>query len=1323
MNRVLIKSRFYATTIVAISFFLLFATQVFAFTCHRETRGPITFEISKIAPLSVEGKFYTAPLIVKNDSSFPISVKGKISSLDTVYLSSDPNDNSQVKTFPDFIEMNFTVEPNSTYNDVVAFSVRGAYRDAHYPLRADFTYELDGKTEIVQLRPVFATQLTEFLPNTKTLQIKRLKAKSFLRLSELSETNYAPYWKKFDGEFTQLAIGWTGVESHVKCSFNPCSMSRNGVNRSSWSIHPPYAEGSGVFGLRFVVSLPESKEIQLRLFRAMRDVFAPEPPTDGVVFRVYVTPIALKGQEISKETLDQFLSKSPDPQTIVLNEQYSGTNWSEANVDLSSYSSQTVLLTFEADPGTKRDTTCDNSFWGDVTLIADPQNVSLVNEKDREELQKTNINLFEQFVKQTADAATPSSGIQLKEHSHGFNLGDNQFAVVTLGKYGICDGWISIGSPERYVQIDGVRARYQGVNVGFDKPLASCNVSASFVEKDNLEKLARIFAYQRQSTIIGDLPVDANFSETDLLNVEVQSNPNNELTCFISQTDGGLAFRFVATNNTEIESLQFGPTSQKANRVYFGHGHCIEKPSRPFTQDGDGFGCASSHVGFDFENGVSLLQATTRPIENFVVNPELNVYTLTTRPDSRLTLRSSDKGALHCAIQYAPGFDKKPALLVNKKAGRFVFDFWGGSYAHVLERIKTFVDYGLTDSLLIQHCWQHYGYDVRLPDIWPPKEDQGTLEELKATQEFCDKIGIPFGLHDNYIDFYPDADGFTYNDIIMNSDGLPQKAWYNPGPDVQSYRFQPNAIFPYAERNLNLIRQDLMQTAYFTDVFSSIHIMDYYDRQGKFHSRAETLDCWNKYFDLVHEKFNNNAITISESGNDALIGHLDGADAILRRITPTQENYSTVIACDDSEYVPWFDAVNHKRFILHGVGYSDRYQGGISRALRGIESDDYLSSEVLTGHALMSDLGMSIRGTVRKYWLLQNFARSLALDELVDVEFIDNDIHRQKITWKSGEIVYVNRGVKDWTLSQFNLPNTSQLVVLPQFGFWTVGKDGKNYGGVVKQADQVIELRVDGTNSFFVNGRQLVPNQVTPIRPTYENVQVTDGKTISGKLVWNAIQPTDAPYVPFLHLERPQTWWNDKPKLHVLPLDRPNKSSDTWNGRETDLFGDKVTVTVPDNLDSGYYNLLCGLFDPKTGRRLQLLGSGTYDARYRLGSIIVEGQGEERKLTFVPAPDLHGIDLRLVSNQKPSQFGVCSTLGAFRLEQKSDNSVTLTPLPEEPAFEVVLQTEFFQHGSFIVIGRDQNGNEVSRTETSSDNSGVSLTIDASQAFSFEIIKQ
>ena len=1306
--------------LIFITLTLFHVSPSWAYTCYRESRGALTFEISPLDPITIEGERYHAPLIIENRGEAAVSIKIRISSIDSFFLYDESISPAVEVASPNVLVRNIVVKPKSTFKDEIAFTVRGAYLDAHYPVRAVFEYSLDGKDETVDLRPVFATKLTDLLPTTRKMDVLTFEDRSFLILNGSSAQPYSAYWKRDHGEFNQLPVSWTGSENDSKASLTFSKITRSGVQRPAWSIHPPYVGGPGVIGMRFAIQLPKTQNISLQFFSAMRDVFPPEPPTDGVEFRVYASHLLTQGDgSISQEALNRAVRMEPRKEELLYASQYSETEWQENNVDLSKFSGQVILLTLEADPGNNRDTTCDSSFWGDVVLLASDTPFSEnASATDRATLRKVNLDAFSNFVL-SPPSDVPSSGLELENGSRGFDLDYGQFAVVTLGKSGVFDGWITIGSKEKFVQIDGIRTRYQGTTVGFDRSYEPRKVTTTFTDANELEFQARRFAANHREEIIGDVPLDARLDcFRDKLS-DVELNSENEICCFISKTLGGLAFRLVASHNSDINSVQFGPFSQRAHRLYFGHGYCIVNPTKPFEESGDGFGCSTSHVGMDFENGVSLLQATTRPVQRFIVNPDESVYTLTTTCDSRLTLRSSDQGAFDCAIKYAPGFDKSPALLVPKKAGRFVFDYWGGRYADVLSRMKTFVRYGMTRSMLIQHVWQQYGYDVRLPDIWPPSSRQGSLEELIETQEYLDQHDIPFGLHDNYIDFYPDADGFSYDDIIFEADGQPQKAWYNPGPDAQSYRFNPTKFMPYARRNLDIVRKYLMQTAYFTDVFSSISIMDFYDREGEFHTRAETLDAWNQYFDLVHERFNQNAITVSESGNDALIGHLDGADAILRRITSVQESYSDVIPCEDSEFVPWFDAVNHKRFILHGVGYSDRYQGGESRALRGIESDDYISSEALTGHAAMVDLATSIGGTVRKYWLLQNLADSLALDEIIGFEFVDDNIHRQKIVWKSGVTVYVNRGFDDWSLG-FNLPNTDAPVCIPQYGFWSV--NDKAYGGVVKINDQVVELRVDVDNSYYVNGRQTIANEVVPIRPSFEDVKIVDSKRIVGRLTWNAYEPTVKPYTAFLHLERPQTWWNDKPELYVLPLSSPSKPSNEWNGCETALFGETTTIIVPDDLSPGFYNLLCGLYDPGSGLRLSLLGSNTKDSRCRLGGVVVKGQGASRELSFEQPAPLMGADERLIPNCKPTSFGVCDTIGAFRLEKDSELSVILTPLPDEPPFSVSLTTPFFTRGEFEIVSLDSEGKEIAREKASAENNSLSVALDAAKVFSYKVIK-
>ena len=73
----------------------------------------------------------------------------------------------------------------------------------------------------------------------------------------------------------------------------------------------------------------------------------------------------------------------------------------------------------------------------------------------------------------------------------------------------------------------------------------------------------------------------------------------------------------------------------------------------------------------------------------------------------------------------------KPAGGVTTAAGRFVFDLWGGRYADNDAGLQRAFRYGLGDSMVIYHDWQRWGYDYRLPDIYPPSPRPGTEAELR----------------------------------------------------------------------------------------------------------------------------------------------------------------------------------------------------------------------------------------------------------------------------------------------------------------------------------------------------------------------------------------------------------------------------------------------------------------------------------------------------------------------------------------------------------------------------------------------------------------
>src|SRR5260370_23614201 len=113
----------------------------------------------------------------------------------------------------------------------------------------------------------------------------------------------------------------------------------------------------------------------------------------------------------------------------------------------------------------------------------------------------------------------------------------------------------------------------------------------------------------------------------------------------------------------------------------------------------------------------------------------------------------------------------------------------------------------------------------------------------------CKRNGLLFSPHDNYIDFYPDAEGFSYDHIVFNADGTPQKAWFNKGRQALSYRWRPTAFFPWLESNLKNIVAGFAPTAYFVDVFSAMAPMDFYDPQGRFFPKTITAGRWGAAFD------------------------------------------------------------------------------------------------------------------------------------------------------------------------------------------------------------------------------------------------------------------------------------------------------------------------------------------------------------------------------------------------------------------------------------------------------------------------------------------
>lgn len=889
--------------------------------------------------------------------------------------------------------------------------------------------------------------------------------------------------------------------------------------------------------------------------------------------------------------------------------------WVQGHVDLSQYAGQNITLMLESHPGPDQDTTCDSSYWARPVITAGTRPAP-ASPSDKHE-------------QRTLALSCLGSAESARTRAYVFHLDSGLKVSVVPGASGLLDGVFAFGQQDTCVLFDGLKIAVE------EHPLGTSD-SLAVVRAVQTELLPRVNGVR-------------------VIHRVTQGKEAYDLTVDLIPDQSGLRARVTCPKH--ITDMAPGPFNQQAERVYWGHGYVVQNP-KAFSVNYGGHSLSTSHVGMDFIQGLSLLCASDNPPDSFQVVPQQGLYALHTHMNATLTFVPSMQGAFDCATLYHRLYDKTASPGFANKAGRFVFDIWGGRYADNAHTMQKMIDYGLTDSLMTLHVWQRWGYDYRLPDIYPPDPKLGSLEDMNRMGEVCNPHKIPWGLHDNYIDFYPDANGYSYDHICFTQFGEPIKAWINTGRDAQSYRWRPDRILPFVKRNLKLIKTHIKPTHYFIDVFSSIDMFDFYDREGQFHSFLETRQHWGDTFRWIQDELGG-AVTTSEAGDDQLTGWLDGADCQHLVLSDVPKEFNTTLQCEDWERTPWFDAVLHDRFSLHGVGYSSRYEGGRGRLLHGIESDDYISDEILLGHALMIDRQGFGRGAVRKYWLAQDFIRSIATDRIVSVEFADNNIHRQIVTWQSGAKVYVNRSTPSWSV---------QGKMLPEYGYYAI------HGSIqssIEEIDDVIVERSSTRDSFYVNGRGLPVTDRLEIEPRVEAIEYLGDNRLRMPIQWTCQESTAHPASVFVHFTSEKAARQDR---IVFQADHtPAQLTSSWTGTLVTNAG--RVIQIPQGRGSGQYDVLVGLWEAATGNRLALVGHNTPGRSILVGTLhVTEEDKRIVSVRFVPLPVKTTGNVRWNPTRQVVDFGVSQTAGAFRCVRKADHLI-VTPLPDMASAKITLAIE------------------------------------------------
>jgi hypothetical protein len=1091
----------------------------------------------------------------------------------------------------------FNVSPNEQQEiKFICIPGNGTYA-AHYPIHATAIYETESGTQ--SLHTVLVTEVTrEAVLKSKAFETQQstLKLDAPGRLSLLSLNDALISFRLGEnGEVITMQPEWSGSDPTTGTNVDRTYIDR-GDQRAVISVHPPWREGWGVVWSDYMIQLPDAKPLFLDFATAIRDnVPDKEPPSDGVQFQVYAAPTE-SGE--FKLLFDRFSDAK---------------RWEEARVDLSEFAGQKVYLRLLTSPGPKHDTTCDQSYWADPIIIAGIEPFTL--ESDQEHQQR---------IKQGKESAQKALKGESVEYS--WSLADNISASLVPGQFGIIDSVLTFATPKGDLTIDGF-------NVDIDE---------------------RQVGNWRSGFSYGEWRLD-----NDVYKLPIKDGDNNYEIAIRAWNEGGsLRFQFALEGiqkdfqgKPNITHVSLGSIDQKVHRLYGGHGNVLQEPGK-LRLGYDGFTLSTSFAGFDFANGISLVQATDIPPDAVRVDPERGIATLDAHHDVTFTFVLSTEGAFDGARKYREIVKPQMSPGVPKLLGKMCLDQWSGNYTRNTEGLERAARYGLTDSIFVEHVWQRWGYDYRLPDIYPPA---GNRDDFLKMVDACKKNGILFAPHDNYIDFYPDATGFSYQHIIFNGDGTPQRAWYNEGRKAQSYRWLPHAFFPWMEDNLQLIRDGFAPTGYFIDVFSAITPMDYYDENGQFYPKTDTIQAWGEAFDRVREIFDG-ALTISEAGHDALIGHLDSAEADHLGWTPESRSWAWNVPAEDGERIPWHDMVTHGKFVLLAGGLGSRYSGSGSREMHGYGSDDYLNMTVLGGRSPMCD-GPFNRNAVMTYWLLHDVCAELAKQDMEKHTFAEDDIHRQVVEFSNGGKVIANRGKSEWDING---------QVLPSYGF--VAKSGE-YNAMVTKRDGIISAYSESPNSIFVDARPPEHSDSLPLQVEITSVESLEGRRFALLSKWSVQSPINEQGKTFIHFTNSEVAPDGE---HIAFQANFPLGPEQWG--KAGVYEIRTEAELPENLPLGEYRIRYGIYQPENGGE-RLILPGRRDSTGRsVGGSIVFGKSDDDSLTIQyksvmssAIPD-EFIERLNVSN-KVINFGLIETNGAFRLlkDQKM-----LIPLPESNPFEVVL---------------------------------------------------
>jgi len=1040
---------------------------------------------------------------------------------------------------------------------------------------------------------------------------------------------YRVAYQSYGGQVVEMPPSWTG---HFETVSGISYLTQQSVmGRDCILLHSPWHVPPGKVWVDYRLRLPDVRPIKLSFGVAMGPEFVIPGRSDGVTFSAYLVQ-GEREQELMRE-----LQKT--------------AQWHDFSFDLSEHAGREVTIRLQVEPGPANDASWDYSYFGDPKITAG-ESVQGRRELVRQ-LTSSKACRATEGVSLVALSNDPQHGVvppnllrarnSLEEAGPSYRFtyeGDDCRVVYTYRpETGTLD--------DLTVQVDDSAPFGPAVGGGVTALVGEGAEAKPIAARGGTLRSAETDQQRRQCTIVweyhvGGQPLAVRWTfgiEGKALTVSAGCDEPRLSNLSLGHVGGAPLRRSIAIPYL-VGNMDYLPAQQAFVCRYL-----------DWTQ---------SHASTCPQG-----EASYEPKTDGTRNPLIEVGYIAVSPQVGEVL---------------PNIPNPPSPYRDVLGGRIMLDIWGhpdNTYAGDGAIMRDLKDNGVDHIAIIQHVWQCYGYDVKLPDHLPANASFGGDDGMKVFGQAANDCGYVWSLHENYIDLYPDAPSYDPTARVLRADGTPSPAWFNGGTGVQSFGLKCNRALGFAQQNSPEAHRRFGTTAAYLDVHTCVppwHQLDHEAGQPMAAMALAKVKYDTELFQF--ERDSHGGPLFGEGANHFYwAGKCDGVEA-------------QVAGGENHEPLLDFDLLRiHPQMVNHGMGYYERWFTGGYNHRWGVDTgtveqvDKYRAQELAYGHAGFVGGAQinNLQWVAKEHHLmhpvqaLYGTAKPTEIAYEVEGQFVPASVAlavgerwRQRISYDSGLRLWVNWAAEPWEVEGRTLPQWGFLALGPNTEVCTVLRDGR----FADYAECPEYLFADARTSFnmpYLNG----PKDVEPklrqfeylgdnrIRLTYEWVV---GETL----------PTDcACFVHFLNPQAPRVDEIAFQQDHMTP-----KPTSQWQPGETVVDG-PYEIAVPTDQAFHTYDVVIGLHK---GDRMPLKGPDAGGNRILIARLEVQREGD--RITGITLGDIAKSEARLAVPQadftahlNPAgtrvDFGKIATDGSVKVNL-SERSLVVFPYPRDKDFSVTL---------------------------------------------------